>query len=121
MYEFNKLRQLCSRSAFGHRRPEQTFTKLGDRADALEAETRTLRATQGLSWWQRMIGGPDPAKLTEVCSPSSSIIRSDCHPILIPLCINTLTLTNGHFAHAFAELVFTGFNPTIALTSEETN
>ena len=36
-----------------------------DRANALEAENRALRATQGLSWWRRMIGGPAPAELTE--------------------------------------------------------
>ena len=35
-----------------------------DRANALEAENRALRATQGLSWWRRMIGGPAPAELT---------------------------------------------------------
>lgn len=43
----------------------EDFLEARDRANALEAENRGLRAAQGLSWWQRMIGGPVPAKLTE--------------------------------------------------------
>ena len=43
----------------------EDFLEARDRANALEAENRALRAAQGLSWWQRMIGGPAPAKLTE--------------------------------------------------------